>query len=117
MEWYHYYLWTQQPTDRSWQCSLLCHCHPHKLPHDWSSEMYHIKFHFTTVNDDESAKNNQIVSSFPEETNNTEDVSSVSGMIPQFYPDGACLWGFRKYPQKVSCLTLYLAVLVPAVYT
>ena len=56
-----------------------------------SSEMYHIKVHFTTVNDDESAKNNQIVSSFPEETNNTEDVSSVSGMIPQFYPDGACL--------------------------
>ena len=70
MEWYHYYLWTQQLTDGrwQWQCSLLCHCHPHKLPHDWSSEMYHIKFHFTTVNDDESAKNNQSVSSFPEET-------------------------------------------------
>ena len=68
--------------------------------------MYHIKFHFTTVNDDERAKNNQNVSSFPEETHYTDKVGSVSGMVPQFCPDGACLWGFRKCPQKVSCTVL-----------
>ena len=75
--------------------------------------MYHIKFHFTTVNDDESAKNNQSVSSFPEETHMRKLAQFLAWFL-NFVLMGPAYGASENALKKWA--VLYLAVLDPAVY-